>query len=84
MHFDTVNNQVGVFSDDVDVKGRPVLQWEMNLDSGHITETKRMNDEVVITHKDIDPATLEKESNDFVLDEETEGIDQFLKVMKDE
>lgn len=27
LKFDTVNNIVGVQSDDVDAKGRPVLEW---------------------------------------------------------
>lgn len=44
LKFDTVNNIVGVQSEDVDAKGRPVLEWEMNKNSGHITETKRAKD----------------------------------------
>ena len=63
LHFDTVNKEIGVYTDDVDAKGRPVLQWEMNTNTGHTTTTKRSKDgqEVMITHKDVDAATLNKE-----------------------
>lgn len=60
LKFDTVNNIVGVQSEDVDAKGRPVLEWEMDKNNGHITETKRAKDgsEVQVREKDIDVATL--------------------------
>ena len=65
LHFDTVNKEIGVYTDKVDAKGRPVLQWEMNTGTGHTTTTKRSVDgqEVMITHKDVDAATLNKEQN---------------------
>jgi len=58
--FDTVNNIIRVQSTEVDAKDRPVLEWEMNKNTGHITETKRTADgsEVSVREKDIDVATL--------------------------
>lgn len=54
---------IGVFSDDLDTKGRPVIQWEMDKKTGHITETKRAKDgsEVHVTEKDIDVNTLSQD-----------------------
>jgi len=65
LHFDTVNKEIGVYTDKHDAKGRPILQWEMNTDTGHTTTTKRTEDgtQVEITHLEIDPATLSKEKN---------------------
>lgn len=65
LHFDTVNHEIGVFSDDVDAKGRPVLQWELNAETGHVKETHRAKDgsEVETTHREIDPLTLNREQN---------------------
>jgi hypothetical protein len=61
---DTENNHIGIYSDDVDAKGRPLKQWELNVETGHITETERDADgnEVRIHHKEVDPATLERDS----------------------
>lgn len=49
-----------MFSDDLDDKGRPVMQWELNRNNGHVTETKRAKDgsEVRVTEKDVDVKTL--------------------------
>lgn len=60
LHIDTLNNDVSIFSDDVDTKGRPVMQWEMNKETGHITETKRNADgsEVHVKEKDVDVKEL--------------------------
>lgn len=44
VHIDTKNSLVGIYTDQVDVSGRPVLQWEMNTQSGHIIETTRSKD----------------------------------------
>lgn len=54
---------MSVSSDDVDAKGRPVLQWELNKNTGHVTETKRAKDgsEVHVNEKDIDVKTLSPE-----------------------
>jgi hypothetical protein len=62
LHFDTANKEVGVYSDKLDAKGRPLLQWEMNTLTGHTTITKRTEDgtQVEITHKELDPTTLSK------------------------
>ena len=60
LHIDTVNGLVGAFSDDLDAKGRPVSQWELNKNSGLIVKTKRAKDgsEVHVTEKEIDIDTL--------------------------
>lgn len=60
LHIDTENNVIRVDSDDLDTKGRPVVTWEMNKNTGHITKTKRAKDgsEVHTTEKDIDVNTL--------------------------
>lgn len=60
LHIDTVNGLVGVYSDDRDVKGRPVQQWELNKNTGHIIKTKRARDgsEVHVTEKEVDPESL--------------------------
>lgn len=44
----------------MDAKGRPVLEWEMNKNTGHVTETMRAKDgtEVQVREKDIDVSTL--------------------------
>lgn len=44
LHFDTVSKDIGVYTDKVDAKGRPLLQWEMNANTGHTTTTKRAED----------------------------------------
>ena len=63
MHFDTVNNDISVVRDDVDVKGRPIHEWTMNTESGKIKTVEREQDgsEVRITHTDIDPTLLNLE-----------------------
>lgn len=65
IHMDTKNNHIGVYSDDVDAKGRPLKQWELNVETGHITETDRDADgnEVRIHHMEVDPATLERDAD---------------------
>jgi len=84
VHIDTANKAVGVFSDDVDAKGRPVMQWEMNTETGHITETKRAVDgtEVQITQKDIDVATLDKELNDKKIDEDAKETQAWVETLE--
>ena len=84
LHIDAANKAVGVFSDDVDAKGRPVMQWEMNTETGHITETKRAVDgtEVQITQKDIDVATLDKELNDKKIDEEAKDTKEWVETLE--
>ena len=64
VHIDTVNGLVGVFSDDLDAKGRPVSQWELNKNSGLIIKTNRAKDgsEVHVSEKEIDIDTLLKKS----------------------
>ena len=64
LHIDTVNGLVGVFSDDLDTKGRPVSQWELNKNSGLIVKTRRAKDgsEVHISEKEIDIDTLLKKN----------------------
>lgn len=61
IHMDTANHNIGVYAVETDAKGRPVSQWEMNTQTGHITETKRAKDgsEVQVTHRDVAPASLE-------------------------
>lgn len=41
LHVDTVNKKITVNSDDVDDKGRPIHEWEMDKETGHVTKTKR-------------------------------------------
>lgn len=74
MHFDTVKNVVALFSDDVDGKGRPLLQWEMEVDTGHVMETKRLNNEVVITHRDFDPKMFDQDQDDQMMEVEDEEL----------
>lgn len=64
LHVDTVNGLVGVFSDEQDVKGRPISQWELNKNSGLIVKTRRAKDgsEVHVTEKEIDIDTLLKKN----------------------
>lgn len=83
MHFDTVNHLVGVFSDEVDSKGRPVRQWELNIETGHITETKRTGDEVTITHKDVDPTELNKEQNEKMIDQDTQETAAWIDALSE-
>lgn len=53
VHIDTLNSMVGIYTDEVDGKGLPILQWEMNTQSGHITETSRsMDGQVNVVEKD--------------------------------
>lgn len=80
LHLDTEHNNVGVYSDDVDAKGRPVQQWEMNTQSGHITETKRTKDggEVQITQRDVDVTTLNKEQNDKMVQRDSEDTHEWI------
>ena len=44
IQLDTVNQVIGVKSDDVDAKGRPLLEFELNKQTGHSVETKRLPD----------------------------------------
>ena len=66
MHVDTDANKIGIFSNDLDAKGRPVFQWELWRDFGKIYRTRRAKDgsEVHVTEKDFDAkadtATTEK------------------------
>lgn len=80
LHLDTEHNNVGVYSDDVDAKGRPVQQWEMNTKSGHITETTRTRDggEVQITQRDVDVTTLNKEQNDKMVQRDSEDTHEWI------
>lgn len=54
VHIDTQNSMLGIYTDEVDVKGRPVLQWEMNTEIGHVVETTRSKDgqQVKVIEKD--------------------------------
>lgn len=54
LHVDTLNSMVGVYADEVDSKGRPILQWEMNTKSGHVVETTRSKDgqQINVVEKD--------------------------------
>ena len=56
MHVDTDANKIGIFSNDLDAKGRPVFQWELWRDFGKIYQTKRTKDgsEVHVTEKEFD------------------------------
>lgn len=54
MHVDTDNNKIGIFSNDLDAKGRPTYQWELWRDFGRIYQTRRAKDgsEVHVTEKE--------------------------------
>ena len=60
IHFDTVNQVIDLTSDDVDAKGRPILEFQLNKQTGHIVETKRQQDgtETHRREKDINVDTL--------------------------
>ena len=65
LHIDTVNNLIGVYTDEQDVKGRPVEQWELNKNTGLIVKTNRAKDgsEVRVNEKEIDiDALLRKDA----------------------
>lgn len=85
LHFDTVNHEIGVFSDDVDAKGRPMLQWELNAETGHVKETKRAQDgsEVETHHRDIDPLTLNREQNAKNLEKELQDTQDWIQSKAD-
>lgn len=80
MHMDIKEHQIAVVSDDVDAKGRPVTQWELNSKNGHITETHRAKDgsEVQVTHKDVDPTTLDKAENSKIIAKEAEATEKWV------
>ena len=63
MHVDTENSHIGLYSDDVDTKGRPLQQWELDKKNGVILKTKRAADgsEVHVTQKEFDYDSLLKQ-----------------------
>lgn len=66
IHFDTTNNLVTIQSDEVDIKGRPTHEWEMNTLSGKVWITKRSKDgsEIHTKQKQIDPSDLVSNESD--------------------
>lgn len=63
LHFNLETNLITVSSDDVDAKGRPIHEWELNKETGHVTKTQRTVDgsEVKIIHQDVDVTEQKKE-----------------------
>ena len=68
IHFDTINGKIDLKTDDLDAKGRPILEYELNKLTGHIVETKRHQDgsETTKREKDIDISTLSNNIPNFV------------------
>lgn len=44
INFDTENQIIHLMSDEVDAKGRPLLEYEINKQTGHTVQTRRMED----------------------------------------
>ena len=51
---DTVKGTISAWGDETDAKGRPVSQFDMDKNTGHVTKTRRTKDgsEVHVTETD--------------------------------
>ena len=83
LHVDTGKNQLRVQSDNLDAKGRPTYEWELERDTGHITKTSRSEDgsEVHVTEKEIDPESLS--SDEIVQPTNLHSVDLDLDIKGD-
>lgn len=84
LHFDTVSKTIGIKTDKVDAKGRPLLEFELDTKTGHTTTTKHTKNgqETSITHKDFDPTTLNKTKLEEKVKEEVKETKEFVKTIE--